>query len=159
MSGGKAEKIERALDAGAAVLFGAAAGFGSLKLFASFAAAAAAGVLASAAAFAALRRVPVADPQFDLPEFTAEEARPAELEELVLTDADRWQPREADSVELVLDDIAAELSPDSRVVRLFDPGAMPTAGELNEAVERQLGAPDASQELYDALAELRRSLH
>ena len=74
--------------------------------------------------------MPVADPQFDLPEFTAEEARPAELEELVLTDADRWQPREADSVELVLDDIAAELSPDSRVVRLHDPRAVCSVGPL-----------------------------
>jgi hypothetical protein len=80
--------------------------------------------------------------------------------ELVLTEADRLRP-----AELVLDDILAELGPDSRVVRLFDPAAMPTPGQLNARIERHLGEPepaaaasDASQALYDALTELRRSL-
>jgi hypothetical protein len=79
--------------------------------------------------------------------------------ELVLTEADRLRP-----AELVLDDILAELGPDSRVVRLFDPAAMPTPGQLNARIERHLepgpaaAAPDASQALYDALTELRRSL-
>jgi hypothetical protein len=165
MSGGKAEKIERALDAGAALLFGAAAGFGTLKLLTSLAEAVAAGVFASAAAFAALRRVPVPEPGFAVREFTPEEPTIAELDELVLTDADRWQPQVDAADELVLDDIVSELAPDSRVVRLFDPAAMPTAGELNEAIEQHLGdtigramPADASQQLYDALAELRRSL-
>jgi hypothetical protein len=65
----------------------------------------------------------------------------------------------------VLDDILAELGPESRVVRLFDAGQMPTPGQLNARIERHLGEesastapPDASQALYDALAELRRSL-
>ena len=65
----------------------------------------------------------------------------------------------------MLDDILAELGPNSRVVRLFDPAAMPTPGQLNARIERHLGegtsptaSPDASQALYDALAELRRSL-
>jgi hypothetical protein len=50
-------------------------------------------------------------------------------------------------------------------VRLFDAGEMPTPGQLNARIERHLGEesastapPDASQALYDALAELRRSL-
>jgi hypothetical protein len=101
--------------------------------------------------------------------------------ELILTDADRvpTAPTHAPE-ELMLDDILAELGPDSRVVRLFDPAAMPTPGQLNARIERHLGegtspiAPpdaspadaspadaspaDASQALYDALAELRRSL-
>jgi hypothetical protein len=171
MSGGKAEKIERALDAGAALLFGAAAGFGTVKLLTSLTAAAATGVFASAAAFAALRRVPVPERGFDVPEFTPENATFAELDELVLTDADRWQPQpqlqaQPDAGdELLLEDIVAELAPNSRVVRLFDPASMPTVGELNAAIEQHLGdtigraAPaDASQQLYDALAELRRSL-
>jgi hypothetical protein len=86
--------------------------------------------------------------------------------ELVLTDADRFAPPEFEGAgELVLQDILAELGPDSRVVRLFDPAAMPTPGQLNARIERHLGegsstatAPDASQALYDALTELRRSL-
>ena len=66
---------------------------------------------------------------------------------------------------LVLDDILAEIGPDSRVVRLFDPTAMPTPGQLRARIDRHLDehdatAPlaDASQALYEALAELRRSL-
>ena len=87
--------------------------------------------------------------------------RPAR-DELLRTEADRLQPQ-AD--ELVLDDILAELGPNSRVVKLFDPVAMPTPGQLNSRIERHLraGAPqaapaDASQALYEALSELRRSL-
>jgi len=113
-------------------------------------------------------------------EFRIIEPQPAG--ELLLTDADRLQPREsrgpgellltnADRLyslepdELVLEDILAELGPESRVVRLFDPAAMPTPGHLNARIEHHLrkesassAPPDASQALYDALAELRRSL-
>jgi hypothetical protein len=71
--------------------------------------------------------------------------------------------------ELLLDDILREIGPESRVVRLFDPSRMPTAGELQENIERHLSAagraapeqnayPDDSQALHDALAELKRSL-
>jgi hypothetical protein len=75
---------------------------------------------------------------------------------------------EEPSVPLLLDDVLAELRPDSRVVQLFDPERMPTAGQLKSRIDRHLGrvardaparhAPDASQALYDALADLRRSL-
>jgi hypothetical protein len=90
----------------------------------------------------------------------------AAADELLLTDSDRLHPTKRDTPdELVLEDILAELGPDSRVVRLFDPAAMPTPGQLNARIERHLGEesastapPDASQALYDALAELRRSL-
>ena len=82
---------------------------------------------------------------------------------LILTPADRLEPRQPDP--LVLDDILAELGPDSRVVRLFDPAAMPTPGQLKGRIDDHLrqGAPapaypDAAQALSDALAELRRSL-
>jgi hypothetical protein len=129
-----------------------------------------------------LRSIPV-EQRFDLPAFgvppiepidellltDANRLQPLEahdLGELLLTDSDRFHPLERDaSDELVLEDILAELGPDSRVVRLFDPAAMPTPGQLNARIERHLGeesaptAPaDASQALYDALAELRRSL-
>jgi hypothetical protein len=82
-------------------------------------------------------------------------------DELILTDADRLHVGDA----LVLDDILAEIGPDSRVVRLFDRSAMPTPAQLRSRIDRHRGqaaaaanAPDASQALSDALAELRRSL-
>jgi len=82
--------------------------------------------------------------------------------ELLLTDADRVA---AEAGPLELDDILAELGPDSRVVRLFDRKAMPTPGQLKAKIDSHLerGKPeplqsDAAQALSDALAELRRSL-
>ena len=91
------------------------------------------------------------------------------VDELILTEADRVGApdelllRDADRL-LVLDDVLAQISPDSRVVRLFDRKAMPTPGQLKSRIDDHLGksAPqaqsDASQALSDALAELRRSL-
>jgi hypothetical protein len=69
---------------------------------------------------------------------------------------------EAGEEPLLLDDILAELGPNSRVVRLFDPQAMPTPGQLKSRIDRHLepgeDAPDAGQALHDALADLRRSI-
>ena len=67
----------------------------------------------------------------------------------------------APSEELVLDDVLEALGPESRVVRLFEPND--TAGEMQERIDRHLRSgprqvPDATQELHDALAALRRSL-
>ena len=63
---------------------------------------------------------------------------------------------------LLLDDILAELGPDSRVVRLFDPEAMPTPGQLQSQIDRHLEPgdpiPDAGEALHEALADLRRSI-
>ena len=80
--------------------------------------------------------------------------------ELLLTEAD-----EVSQPAPELDDIFAELGPDSRVVRLFDPRTMPTAGQLKTRIDDHLGRgkppvplSDASQALSEALAELRRSL-
>ena len=82
-------------------------------------------------------------------------------DELVLTENDRVDARGP----FDLDDILAEMGPDSRVVRLFDPKAMPTPGQLHARIDDHLedgtaqSAPsDASQALSAALAELRRSL-
>lgn len=64
--------------------------------------------------------------------------------------------------ELELDDVLEAIEPDSRVVRLFE--ASDTAGEMQARIDRHLRstprqiAPDATQELHDALAALRRSL-
>jgi hypothetical protein len=97
-------------------------------------------------------------------------------DELVLTHADRLDPAGSVSTHtpLVLDDILAEIGPDARVVRLFDRNAMPAArltpGQLQSRIASHLEggasqlappdapAPDASQALSAALAELRRSL-
>jgi hypothetical protein len=83
--------------------------------------------------------------------------------ELVLTEADRVD--RANNQPLDLDDVVAELGPDARVVRLFDPKSMPTPGQLKTRIDTHLeqGTPpvtpsDASQALSEALAELRRSL-
>jgi hypothetical protein len=65
---------------------------------------------------------------------------------------------------LLLDDVLAELGPDSRVVNLFDPEAMPTPGQLKSRIDRHIGpgefaqSADAGQALHEALAELRRSM-
>ena len=86
-------------------------------------------------------------------------------EELLLTDADRLNTASSDTDPFVLDDILTELGPGARVVRLFDPKAMPTPGQLKSRIDSHIergspesGASDASQALSDALAELRRSL-
>ena len=108
------------------------------------------------------RAAKVAVPVFDVREIDA--MRADEPAELLLTDVVQSAPRPADDP-LVLDDILAELGPDSRVVRLFDPAAMPTAGQLKARIDRHLATgtsaaspPDASDALHEALAELRRSL-
>ena len=113
-----------------------------------------------------------ATPTFRTPAFPLPELEISKPEELLLGDEDRLAPDElvlgeADRLEpepLELDDVLAQLEPDSRVVQLFDRKAMPTPGQLQSRIEDHLGhrAPatqhDASQALSEALAELRRSL-
>lgn len=95
-------------------------------------------------------------PMFDLGAFDRELAAAAEAAE------QEPQPDRADD-ELVLEDVLAAIDPAARVVRLFQ--ANDTAGELHERIERHLraapraaAAPDATQELHEAIAALRRSL-
>jgi hypothetical protein len=62
---------------------------------------------------------------------------------------------------LELDDVLAAIEPESRVVQLFE--ANDSAGEMQARIDRHLRSsprqvPDATQELHDALAALRRSL-
>lgn len=107
-------------------------------------------------------------PHFPIPAFEAAQLETSEPDELVLTEADMLGVAEPNAIEqepLVLDDILAELGPNSRVVRLFDRNAMPTPGHLKARIDdhleqgnSQFATPDASQALSDALAELRRSL-
>jgi hypothetical protein len=162
MTGGRARKLEQVVDAASS----------GLLMFAVLAAAQKTGfppvpdlALASVGGFLCWRMLSSIGPNrrdlhlqpfgvVPLPGFLADE-------ELVLTHAQRI----SSPAELVLDDLAAHLGADSRVVRLFDPAAMPTAGGLAARIDRgldrlnvQSAPPDASQALFDALAELRRSL-
>jgi hypothetical protein len=62
---------------------------------------------------------------------------------------------------LELDDVLAAIESESRVVQLFE--ANDSAGEMQARIDRHLRSsprqvPDATQELHDALAALRRSL-
>jgi hypothetical protein len=101
------------------------------------------------------------------PEDMSDEFRPRdEFERAEQLMIEHFAPaRAAEEEPLVLDDILAQLGPDSRVVRLFDPDAMPTPGQLKSRIDRHLEPgegraeiPDAGQALNDALDELRRSI-
>ena len=62
---------------------------------------------------------------------------------------------------LLLDDILKSMGPESRVVRMFAPESLPTAGQLQARIDRHIGAEpdaDAADALHEALAEIRRSL-
>lgn len=110
---------------------------------------------------------------YALPQFAPAAIELPEDDELLLTETVIVAPADADVAasaperadELLLDDVLAELGPDSRVVRLFDPAAMPTPGEMRSRINRHLRSapnqptqPDASEALNAALADLRRSL-
>lgn len=158
-----AERIEVIADALAAGLLGLAVA-GAVVIAgwppATAASGGAAALLLGGVGLRSVRPRPVEFPLagFEVPEIET-------VDELVLTDADRLQPQAADPDELILDDILSELQPDSRVVRLFDPAAMPTPGQLKVRIDQHLhgsepaaALADASQALHEALAELRRSL-
>lgn len=156
----------RMLEAGAgcaaaaslAVAFGyATAGLGSPAV-----GAAAAALAALVTVHWMLRSIADAQPTFAMAQFELAPMPEADwIDELVLTEADRLD--KAGSDELLLEDVLTELGDSARVVRLFDPSAMPTPGEMKSRIDRHLrGSPlaptDASQALYDALSQLRRSL-
>jgi len=185
MRGRREERIEAAVDHGAAALLAVALAAVSFPLAGTGQPYSTRAIIAAACAvFAYLltsrllrsiggeaRRFSIAS--FDLPPLELQAA----LDELVLTDADRLVPEpdelvltDADRLlpqadELILKDILAEIGPDSRVVRLFDPAGMPTPAQLNARIQNHLAVPpaqaapaDESQALFEALSELRRSL-
>ena len=183
MRGRREERIEAAIDQTAAAVFAVAAAFavivglrGAMPVARLGVGAMLCGTLAYEACAWLLRRVHAGGEAFEPSSFDVqalefeEELLLTEQVELLLTDEDRVRPNFASEAdELILDDILAQLGPESRVVRLFDRAAMPTAGQLNDRIERHLrGAPpqqaqrpqpaDASEALHEALAELRRSL-
>ncbi|HET6942324.1 MAG TPA: hypothetical protein VFH89_09205 [Sphingomicrobium sp.] len=115
--------------------------------------------------FGAPRGFPI--PQFERPEIEVELSSVGELlkEATVVGIVEQLgaqQVGESESAEeLVLDDVLEAIGPNDRVVRLFEPND--TAGKMQERIDRHLHSgprqvPDATQELHDALAALRRSL-
>lgn len=146
------------MDAVAAAIFAAAVAF------ALHATAVDAGPLVAAAAagfvmaWAGLRRVPVEEPAYDLPDF---QLPPIEPKESVAGAGPRGPPLTAQpsmastaaTSELLLEDALAGVRPDARVVQLFHPRQPPIAED-----DRRSAPLDASAALSDALAQLRRSL-
>jgi hypothetical protein len=134
-------------DIGGASALAGAAGFAFFKLgppdFLPFGAAVAAS-LAFLAAYAVLRSVGSEPAALPLSVFSAPE--------ILL---------EPEPEALLLDDILATMGPDSRVVRLFAPDQLPTAGQLKAQIDRHIGAAperDAADALHEALADIRKSL-
>lgn len=196
MSGGFRHMGARlALEIAPASLFGASVGFAASAAALPLPAAVAGTFAAFLLAWSALHRLDgepetIALPQFELAALVTDEVLepprddPADIAPLELTTADIFEARQPDGEtgELLLDEIVAQqpahgdellledmlggLQPESRVVRLFESGACPTAGELHHRIERHLGAgtraifspPDATRELHEALDALRRSL-
>ena len=180
-----ARRIETRVELFATAVFAGAVGFAVRMVLAAvlapmqaLQAAGGAGALAFVIATLAIRLASSSRSTFHPPTFAPVQFEPSESAEIILTDEDRLEPDElvlddADRLDrapadepLVLDDVLAEVAPDSRVVRLFDRRAMPTPGQLQSRIDHHLrhqtraAAPpqDASQALSDALAELRRSL-
>jgi hypothetical protein len=130
-----------------------------------------------ALAFAAMRVVPAEPRHLPLLGFALAEVEEgdvllldqpliaAEMDELLL-DQPLAEAASGEIAELLLEDRLPEPAPDSRVVQLFAGGRMPTAGQLQQRIDRHLAAGgrpaepdgDASDALSAALAELRHSL-
>lgn len=166
MHGAMIDRTESAIEHGAAALFGAAVAYcaGHLPLPGISIGMGAAGFLLCRVALARFGRE---CPSFAAPNFALRAFGTLDATELLLTEADRLDtPAESQRENvLLLDDVLVTVGPDSRVVRLFDPAAMPTPGEFNRRIDRhldqgtmELRGPDASQALSDALAELRLGL-
>lgn len=167
-----ARRIEKNVERVSSALFGGAVGYAVYAYFSATVAQPQLGAVSSGAAaiayvvsVRALRAVGPAKPRYQVPIFDLREIEPTAIDELLLMDADALSEAEPGGEPLVLDDILPEIGPEARVVRLFDPAAMPTPGELQQRIDRHLdtgraagASADASQALHEALAELRRSL-
>ena len=159
-------KVEAAVNRVASALFAAACAFAAYRCLAVEAATPllAAETAAAAALGYALSLIMLGTVQAERrrPPFSVFDVRHIDIAEPAATSESSPEP--TGSEPLLLDDILSEMGPDSRVVRLFDPAAMPTPGELKLRIDRHLCADassrpeDAVEALHEALAELRRSL-
>jgi hypothetical protein len=176
MDASTASKIDRNIRRSASAIFAGACAFAAYSyLSADFAqpqlGADTGGALALAYLLCSrtMRAIAPERQSFAQPVFALAELSPVEIDEesseLLLTETDRV-PAEQGSDVLLLDDVLDAIGNDSRVVRLFDPAAMPTPGQLRSRIDRHIekgaptsrGAPDASHELHEALAKLRANL-
>ena len=160
MDWARIERIEAGVDAVAAALYAVGTAVVLSLLGASAVYVVAGAAISFAGCHYGLRSIEPEYLDFRVPEFAAAEIEAPSAEELLLTDAVPPDAPAADDA-LLLDDILAEIGPDSRVVRLFDREAMPTPAQLKARIDRHLEgerAPDASRALHEALVELRRSL-
>ena len=159
---------ETAIDAAAATLLAGAVGFACGR--SGVADPLLSGAAALAIVLAGLRLVPASERRLPLAAFETVPLEPFAAEVMdgagdeLLLDQPLAQAGGTDDA-LLLDDALERADPESRVVRLFDPAAMPTAGQLHASIDAHLRAglpasapPDAAQALTDALRDLRRSL-
>lgn len=128
MSEGTAQRIEACVDAGASAILAAAVLVAAWKLGLPMLLAAGWGMLTFLICFWLLGSIQTERTEFSVREFVPGVFQP-------------------DPPDPLLDDVLANGGGASRVVRLFDPSAAP-----------QAAPPDASEALYEALAQLRRSL-
>lgn len=165
------------VELGGSAVPAAAIAFAAWKLSPLFAIAPGAAVTGACAAgftlsFAVMRSVAPEPRRHGLAPFAVEpiEALPELLLDQRFEEPLLLEQRLVEDDALLLEDRLDEPGPASRVVRLFQPAPVPTAGELKCRIDRHLagdrgtGEPrpappaDASDALYAALAELRRSL-
>jgi hypothetical protein len=161
----------RAVDYSAGLLFACAAAYSAYQL-AGPATAAVAWLAGLCASVLGLSRV-AEEPAVELPAFVLEPLPRADADELLLTDlhepllSERHEllltVRFGSEPELMLDDRLEPPDCDSRVIRLFDPRTMPSAGDPHEQIDRHVDRSpvairDATAELYHALAELKNAL-
>jgi hypothetical protein len=166
--------LGRLVDFTSASLFAGATGYSALMVTASTVGAAGLAVAGFLGASVAMSRIKDTS-HFPLPQFPVTDVDPDELPELLLTElpelllTERTELLLTDKLEgandeLLLVDRLEQPAQDSRVIRLFDPRTLPTAGELHKRIERHLRSeqdaayPDATAELHQALAALRGSL-
>lgn len=107
-------------------------------------------------------------PWLDMPVAVDELLLDTPYEEPLLLDTPFDEPAEQDV--LILEDALTQPHPASRVVQLFASESLPTPGQIKERIDRHLAGDsprpadgrlsplDASEALYAALDELRRSL-
>ncbi|MBV9527781.1 hypothetical protein [Sphingomonas sp.] len=175
MNDGGAERIERVVDGAAAAVLAASSAWCAVILSRGPIEAVMIAGVALGAGLLLLRAVRPEERHFALRDFVSPDAPECEGDHGAFAGAELSEGEhdiaESDAgAELLLDDVLAEITPNSRVVRLFDAAAMPTPAELRARIERHLGSgrapvapldaagPDASEALHEALAELRRSL-
>ena len=161
-------------ELGGALASALAAGFAVFKLAPSFgiapaAAMTAAGLPAFGLGLLAMQKVKPEPREYALAGFGIEPIDSGELLLDVIAEAPLLLDVPYEEPMLLDDPLVAD--PDSRVVQLFASMPIPTPGQLKDQIDRHLTtgsmhvvrehggpAPDASDALYAALAELRRSL-